>query len=824
MRTPPLATIAVSATMAHALGTVGNLIANDNGTMESKHHLTRRFLLATACGVAVASSLNSGLAAEFARQPGPLEAKDIWTTSDFSFAPGGGGPGGGKDDERLRVGGWGDQYYSLLEFDLTGLPAKASSAVVYLYCYLQRGGGTRMHLDRITEFWDWRTQGTGSDRERLWWADKPATSPWVPGIVPNAVQGQWYALDITTLYNAWQDGTFPNHGVQLRPLQFRNNNFNEFYSSDYTADPSLRPVLVVSDAPPAAPVIAGQPQSQTVAQGATVQISVSTAGADRLFYQWRKDGEFIPGAASATLTLDAVTAANSGSYSVMVLNAAGWVLSSSASLAVLADGASGGQISVMAAPEPPPKPEGTDSVVVVVNGVDPDTEPHELPWVEELASSIQAAAPPNWFVFPYPEGSAGWQTAASAATLITARVQGGQYGRALAQQNWQHVHWIGHGTGAAFLEAAAQACKETAPATALHCTFLDPYPAAPEAGSAAYGKSADWAECYFTRHAAGDWRNRGLRRAHSVEVSSADPNKLLAPRYCQAPGATVSGVPLFDQACGEHPISTPTYSLEFYLASVTGGLPGCASGYGFARSKEGGGWNARDQYPVGNQPTVLCTAEPSAASAALPIQLNAALALAGLPQAASANGVKVDANGFNLTPQSAVWLTLAVTITNPVNTVQFDAGFSGSTPADGFLAVFWNATPVGMLGQGVALPSLDTYRFVLPAIYSNGTYSLSFHLDSGSGTRVSGVTITNIMTGLEGAAPPLRLAMALPQGHATPLLRLTGAPGATYLVERSADLLDWSLAGVLSATDAVVLFADPGAGAATQHFYRARLR
>ena len=154
-------------------------------------------------------------------------------------------PGGGLNDDRLRVGGWGDQYYSLLRFDLAGLPANVTSAVLHLYCYHQDGGGTPMYLERITTFWDWHIQGTGRDRERLWWADRPSTLQWSVGQIPNPAQGQWYAVDITSLYNDWQDGTFPNYGLQLRPAFFFDNNFNEFYSSDFSDDSSLRPKLVI---------------------------------------------------------------------------------------------------------------------------------------------------------------------------------------------------------------------------------------------------------------------------------------------------------------------------------------------------------------------------------------------------------------------------------------------------------------------------------------------------------------------------------------------------------------------------------------------------
>jgi len=182
---------------------------------------------------------------EIILQPGPGEGKDIWTTSVYSYAPGGGGPGGGLDNERLEMGGWGDSYYILIEFDLTALPPVALSARIELFVWQSKGyGNTGVYLDRITEFWDWRIQGTGSDLERLWWADRPSATQWVSSSLSAPTVGQWYSIDITDLYNAWQDGTYPNYGVQLRPVS-NNNRWNEFYSSDYINNPSLRPKLVV---------------------------------------------------------------------------------------------------------------------------------------------------------------------------------------------------------------------------------------------------------------------------------------------------------------------------------------------------------------------------------------------------------------------------------------------------------------------------------------------------------------------------------------------------------------------------------------------------
>ena len=180
-------------------------------------------------------------------QPGPVDSQDIWTTSVYSYAMCLGSYfGGGLNDFRLRVGGWGDLYYSLLQFNLTGLPTNASSAVLYLYCENLSGGGTPLFFDRITSAWDWRTSGTGCDRLRLWWADKPSAIQWAGSQLPTPSVSHWYAVDITTLYNAWQNGTYPNYGVRFRPVLNSNNNFDEFYSADYLGDPTLRPKLVIT--------------------------------------------------------------------------------------------------------------------------------------------------------------------------------------------------------------------------------------------------------------------------------------------------------------------------------------------------------------------------------------------------------------------------------------------------------------------------------------------------------------------------------------------------------------------------------------------------
>ncbi len=177
-------------------------------------------------------------------QPGPGESKDIWTTSVYSYTGAGGGPGGGLDDDQLRVGGWGDTYLGLLEFDLTSSPPVATQATLELWVdSVGSYGTTRIHLERIDAPWDWLTQSTGSDYDRLWWVDRPPATR-IETSLPPPLLGTWYAIDITALYNDWQSGAVPNHGLQLRPENTWNQSVR--FASSESSEPSHRPRVVIT--------------------------------------------------------------------------------------------------------------------------------------------------------------------------------------------------------------------------------------------------------------------------------------------------------------------------------------------------------------------------------------------------------------------------------------------------------------------------------------------------------------------------------------------------------------------------------------------------
>jgi hypothetical protein len=82
------------------------------------------------------------------------------------------------------------------------------------------------------------------------------------------------------------------------------------------------------------PSITTQPASQTANSGSNVTFSVVATGSPAPTYQWQKTAINISGATSSTLTLDAVTSANAGTYTVVVTNSVASVVSQPAVLTV----------------------------------------------------------------------------------------------------------------------------------------------------------------------------------------------------------------------------------------------------------------------------------------------------------------------------------------------------------------------------------------------------------------------------------------------------------------------------------------------------------
>ena len=183
-----------------------------------------------------------------------LPVRDIWTTSVFNYVPGvPGGPGGGLDNDELLVGGWGDKYRSLLKFDISAITGTVNSATLVLYHIGSPNNQhvpVSMHLDRVTEDWDWTTEPIDAgtlDNDRLWWDDKPNFTNYTANLAAPAVSSFWQT-DITSMLDGWIEGTYANHGLQLRPTS-TSAQFNFFASVDHS-DQNWRPKLIVDFTPP----------------------------------------------------------------------------------------------------------------------------------------------------------------------------------------------------------------------------------------------------------------------------------------------------------------------------------------------------------------------------------------------------------------------------------------------------------------------------------------------------------------------------------------------------------------------------------------------
>lgn len=83
------------------------------------------------------------------------------------------------------------------------------------------------------------------------------------------------------------------------------------------------------------PAITQQPKGAELIEGKKTSLAVKATGPD-LSYQWYLNGKAILGAKEPTVTLDGLTLADTGNYTVEVRNSAGWITSTIATLSIIA--------------------------------------------------------------------------------------------------------------------------------------------------------------------------------------------------------------------------------------------------------------------------------------------------------------------------------------------------------------------------------------------------------------------------------------------------------------------------------------------------------
>lgn len=163
-------------------------------------------------------------------QPDSSNEEWVWLSSDYSY-----NSNYGVHDSELQVGGWGDSYYTLINFNITSLPKQVTSAKIVLQAFSRGDASTpvSMNLYLVTSVWG---DTTG-------WFSQPLvnTANYIalptPGLGPDSI-------DITGWYNSWQSGTLPNYGIELQPTG-NDNQFDVFRSASYASDTAARPKLVI---------------------------------------------------------------------------------------------------------------------------------------------------------------------------------------------------------------------------------------------------------------------------------------------------------------------------------------------------------------------------------------------------------------------------------------------------------------------------------------------------------------------------------------------------------------------------------------------------
>ncbi|MEN9912932.1 MAG: hypothetical protein RLY66_340 [Candidatus Parcubacteria bacterium] len=134
----------------------------------------------------------------------------------------------GKNNDILRVGGWGDAYHTLIKLpSYVTVPPRIfiTRARLYLYSY----GSTKptpMRKYFVLNNW---TETSTTDHNSL----SLATVNGVNNELLAPPENGEYVIDITGEFSLWISGDYGNHGIRLSPLD-TNNKFNHFLSSENT--------------------------------------------------------------------------------------------------------------------------------------------------------------------------------------------------------------------------------------------------------------------------------------------------------------------------------------------------------------------------------------------------------------------------------------------------------------------------------------------------------------------------------------------------------------------------------------------------------------
>ncbi len=147
---------------------------------------------------------------------------------------------GRGDVGQILVGGWGDWYYGYTEWDLNLAPPAEHtiSCEMFLHCSHVAANDPTIKVRRVTNSW---SEADISKSNHPMDTDDGQVS------VSQPVLEEYNVIDITDMYNGWENGTYNNYGIKLHPTA-NSNTVTYFCSGDNLGmdkDPYLEVVYQV---------------------------------------------------------------------------------------------------------------------------------------------------------------------------------------------------------------------------------------------------------------------------------------------------------------------------------------------------------------------------------------------------------------------------------------------------------------------------------------------------------------------------------------------------------------------------------------------------
>ncbi|MBC7105764.1 MAG: DNRLRE domain-containing protein, partial [Firmicutes bacterium] len=132
-------------------------------------------------------------------------------------------------------------FRSLLQFDLSSVPVGVGITAADLRLYFCAAAAATAYYVRAHEVLaDWTESG-------VTWTNQPSHNATYESQVSLGNVYGWYTWPLLTLVRAWCAGTKAKRGFKLlHSNETVTNGGKEFYSSDYTTDPTLRPKLEIT--------------------------------------------------------------------------------------------------------------------------------------------------------------------------------------------------------------------------------------------------------------------------------------------------------------------------------------------------------------------------------------------------------------------------------------------------------------------------------------------------------------------------------------------------------------------------------------------------